>query len=214
MPRSATSKRRLSKNQRIEIRARIDLFRGMSAFAGHSGACPGGPRSGASGAVGVPAHIAHQVLVAIRHVPQEKLQPLGPGHHLEVSSSDRGASSSDRSPCRCRRHRPSSRSWRGFGVRCSGSSSGKASFPKICAASSWAGAIGAFQCTTRCGSARAMARVEGSSPATCSGRRWRSSRPSGTAGSGANVTGRLRTTAANKNPGTLSSPGFRCMAWR
>jgi len=33
MPRSATSKRRLSKNQRIEIRARIDLFRGLERAA-------------------------------------------------------------------------------------------------------------------------------------------------------------------------------------
>jgi len=33
MPRSATSKRRLSKNQRIEIRARIDLFMGLERAA-------------------------------------------------------------------------------------------------------------------------------------------------------------------------------------
>ena len=36
-------------------------------------------------AIGVPADIAHQVLVAVRDVPAQQLQPLRPGHHLEVS---------------------------------------------------------------------------------------------------------------------------------
>src|SRR3977135_3061326 len=32
--------------------------------------------------------------------------------------------------------------------------------------------------------------------------------------SGANVAGKLGTSPPTKNPGALSSPGFRCMAWR
>jgi len=39
--------------------------------------------------VGVPAHVANEVLVAVRDVAAEQLQPLGPGHELEVALQTR-----------------------------------------------------------------------------------------------------------------------------
>ncbi len=52
---------------------------------------PSGPRrcaaSASARAVRVPPDVAHQVLVAIRDVPAQQLQPLGAGHHESLARS-------------------------------------------------------------------------------------------------------------------------------